>query len=90
MIELLITMMAVLVVCVFLFIRIDRVLNFRIDIIYKSFDFPIDENFKKNMAFAERIIDKHSYDKMVFSFKPLKLECWFDEDEIRFLTEIHE
>lgn len=27
--------------------------------------------------------DKHSYSSMVFSFKPLKLEYWYSEEELK-------
>ena len=27
--------------------------------------------------------DKHSYLRLLFSFKPLTLECWFTKDELR-------
>lgn len=29
------------------------------------------------------LIEKHSYETMLFSFKPLKLENWYTEDEIK-------
>lgn len=32
-----------------------------------------------------RISHKHSYYRMLFSFKPLKLEAWFTDDEIKVL-----
>lgn len=76
-------------ICVFLLIRTTQVCRFGEDIIDKACDFPIDDHYEENMAFAESIIYKHSYNEMLFSFKPLKLEYWFDENEIFFLTEIH-
>lgn len=30
-----------------------------------------------------KICDRHSYNKMLFSFKPLKLEHWFTKEEIK-------
>lgn len=33
-----------------------------------------------------RIYGKHSYYRMLYSFKPLKLEKWFTDDEIKILT----
>ena len=71
-------------------IRTTQVCRFCKDIIDKAYDFPIDDHYEENMAFAKIIIYKHSYTKMLLSFKPLKLEYWFDENEIFFLTEIHE
>lgn len=31
----------------------------------------------------DKIYDRHSYNKMLFSFKPLKSEHWFTEKEIK-------
>lgn len=31
----------------------------------------------------DKIYDRHSYNKMLFSFKPLKSEQWFTEEEIK-------
>lgn len=35
----------------------------------------------------ERLQDKYTYSQMLFSFKPLRLESWFTEDELSFLKE---
>lgn len=31
------------------------------------------------------LIDKHSYNRMLYSFKPFKLEAWFTDAEIKML-----
>lgn len=31
------------------------------------------------------VLDKHTYESMLYSFKPLKLEAWFTEEEIKIL-----
>ncbi len=31
------------------------------------------------------VLDKHSYESMLYSTKPLKLEAWFTEQEIKIL-----
>ena len=31
------------------------------------------------------LLDKHSYNKYLFSFKPLKLEKWFTKEELEFI-----
>lgn len=31
--------------------------------------------------------NKYTYAQMLFSFKPLRLECWYTEDELSFLKE---
>lgn len=32
-----------------------------------------------------QIIDKYSYEQILFSFKPFKLEAWFTLEEIKFI-----
>ena len=36
---------------------------------------------------VDKICDKYSYARMIFSFRPLKLEYWYDEEEIAFINE---
>lgn len=31
------------------------------------------------------LVDKHTYERILFSFKPLKLEAWYTEEEIKIL-----
>lgn len=39
-------------------------------------------DFTKTML---AMMDRHSYEKMLFSFKPLKLDRWFSEEEIKMI-----
>ena len=41
--------------------------------------------FKKHMA--KYICNKHSYFKMLFVLKPLRLENWYSDEEIEFINE---
>ena len=68
--------------CSFLFGELRRILN-----TYKDDDkFQEDENnynyIKEKIQF---LLEKHSYSKYLFSFKPLKLEKWFSEEELEFI-----
>ena len=67
---------------VILFDELKRILN-----TYKDDkDFHEDENnynyIKEKIQF---LLDKYSYNKYLFSFKPLKLEKWFTEEELEFI-----
>ena len=71
--------------CDFLFDELRRILN-----TYKDDDeFHKDENnynyIKEKIQFLS---DKHSYSKYLFSFKPLKLEKWFNEEELEFMKHL--
>ena len=45
-----------------------------------------EHQYRRLMDKAHNTINKYSYDKMLFSFKPLKLEKWFSSEEIEFIT----
>lgn len=65
-----------------LFDELKRILN-----TYKDDDeFHKDENnynyIKEKIEF---LLNKHSYNKYLFSFKPFKLEKWFTEEELEFM-----
>lgn len=66
--------------------RNDKVYEFR----YKILDLESErhsEAIRQGLFFKRlNLIDKHSYDDMLRSFKPLKLENWFTEEEIKYLT----
>ena len=69
-------------------IRDSKVSDFRTRILQAAFGFNWNDVERENLRQAAvRIYDKHSYDNMLYSFRPLTYEAWFDEDEIRFLTE---
>ena len=43
--------------------------------------------YLKKKKMVDKICDKYSYARMIFSFRPLKLEYWYDEEEIAFINE---
>ncbi len=51
-----------------------------------EFSEHLDEYYEKQSIMYE-MADRYSYGSMLFSFTPLKLEYWFDDDEIRFIEE---
>lgn len=67
----------------FLFDELERILN-----TYKNDnEFHEDENNYYNIREKTySLLDKHSYNKYLFSFKPLKLEKWFTKEELEFIT----
>lgn len=57
--------------------RNNKVYDFRIKI--------IDGITLANWRDAKKLYDKYSYGDMLYSIKPLKLEAWFTEEEIKIL-----
>lgn len=43
--------------------------------------------YREKKKMVNKICDKYSYERMLFSFKPLKLEYWYDEEEIAFIKD---
>ena len=43
--------------------------------------------YQEKKKMVDKICDKYSYPGMVFSLRPLKLEYWYDEEEITFINE---
>jgi hypothetical protein len=39
----------------------------------------------QDISYLWEILDDISYEKMLFSFKPLKMEYWFTDDELKLL-----
>lgn len=66
-----------IIVCFYLLLRNGKVYDFRTKIIESA-------NLA-NYREVKKLHDKYSYEKMLFSFKPLKLEAWFTEEEIKIL-----
>lgn len=67
--------------------RNDKVYEFRqgiIDMASKAARRRIDENRDDYLA-PHSLLNKHTYDQMLYSFKPLKLEAWFTEEEVKTL-----
>ena len=68
--------------CKFLLGELERILN-----TYKD-DYEFHEDKDNYNCIKDKIntlLDKYSYNKYLFSFKPLKLEKWFTEEEIEFM-----
>ena len=88
--------LVLLVFSVYFLIRNNNVFDFRINYGRKAYNYlyktlrcctnekDIDEYYKLRDR-VNNAIDRYSYDKMLFSFKPLKLEYWFTEEEIKYL-----
>ena len=70
-----------------LFDELNRILN-----TYKNDDeFSKDEdNLHIISEKVQFLLHKHSYNKYLISFKPLKLEKWFTEEELEFIKYLKE
>ena len=64
-----------------------RVRDFRLVLIDYCFSAPLEKYIEGRDRIME-IINRHSYDKMLFSFKPLRLEEWYSEEDIKFLKSL--
>lgn len=66
--------------------RNDKVYKFRYEILDLESE-RHSEAIRQGLFFKRlNLLDKYSYDDMLYSFKPLKLENWFTEEEIEYLT----
>ena len=85
---------------IYFLIRNRKVYDFRINIYHSLYDSIINylRGFTTDEEFADHINEyyelsnkvdaikaKYSYDQMLCSFKPLKLENWYSEEEIKFI-----
>ena len=43
------------------------------------------EEYKELKKMFYQIIDKYSYEQILYSFKPFKLESWFTPEEVEFI-----
>ena len=50
----------------------------------KDFIEHIDE-YNKEYSRMKEIIDRYSYPRMLFDFRPLTLNAWFEEDEVNLI-----
>lgn len=66
-----------LVVSSYILWRNDKVLDFRLKI--------IEAFLSANRRGIKNPLEKYSYEDMLYSIKPLKLEAWFTEEEIKIL-----
>lgn len=70
-----------IIISMYVLIRNAKVYKFRsylINLIYNNVDV-------NNFWTARKLFDKHTYEKMLYSFKPLKMEYWFTEEELKLL-----
>ena len=69
--------------------RNDKVYKFRVyiaNLIYsKACDMINDGASHQDIFKLWDVLDDISYDEMLYSFKPLKIECWFTDDELELL-----
>jgi hypothetical protein len=94
-------LVSVLVVAIYLLWRNNKVYAFRIEVIDKCYNVLSDflDSIKDDEELYERyeeheqldmkrdeILLKHSYESMLFSLKPLKLERWYTKEEIEFMN----
>ena len=70
----------------YLLIRNELVYDFLCQIIDLEYE-RAQEAIKQGMPFKHKHLDnKYSYDKLLYSFKPLSLKHWFTKREIDYLT----
>ena len=101
MITLIVILVAIIVYCIYLMWRNNKVCDFRIEINHKCHDVLINflYSLKNDKEVDERygeyeqlemksdgILSKHSYGSMLFSLKQLKLESWYTKEEIEFMN----
>lgn len=78
-----------LVIAVYLDIRDDRVYAFSKHIIDCSHDeiqrvlYEDKDRGKQLLEQFKKIYDNNTYDRMLYSIKPLKVKYWFTEEEIK-------
>ena len=85
---LLIACVLITVLSLYFLYRIDKVYKFRcqiIDLVCKA-QIKSVHNGEYDIEKYDFIYHKHSYGKMLYSFKPLKLEKWFTKEEIELLN----
>lgn len=73
----------------YILIRNKKVCKFRVyiaDLIYsKLCNMIADGAYYQDISYLWDMLKDISYDEMLFSFKPLKMECWFTEEELKLL-----
>lgn len=91
----------VLAAVVYISIRNNRVGMFRIMLNHLTSDLILNYlNSKKEKSFQEQqdeydylvqrryhIINKHTYERMLFSFKPLQIDSWFSEEDVEYMQQ---
>ena len=68
--------------------RNEAVFRFRTELIDMASDAAIRILFDGGKEWHKPydIVERYSYDRMLYSLRPLKLEAWFTEEEIKILT----
>lgn len=69
-------------VCLYILIRNHAVYSFQAQLISMAYDYEVRHLCTPHNDAFNWFSDKHSYCDMLFSFKPLKLESWFTEEEL--------
>lgn len=83
-------LIALLLLNIYIIIRNSRVYPFRISIL-ENIDSEVTKRIKqdaitsKEISIMFGILNTVSYAKMLFSFKPLKVEYWFTEEELKIM-----
>lgn len=80
MIILLIIQLLILTLFIYFYYRNDKVLQFSFMIIDMCHEYAVRHNYALDAY--DWFDGKHSYEKMLFSFKPLTLEAWFTKEEL--------
>lgn len=79
----------VIIISMCILIRNDKVYKFRVyiaNLIHsRACDMINDGASYQDTSYLWNMLDNISYEKMLYSFKPLKMECWFTDDELKSL-----
>jgi hypothetical protein len=77
------------IISMYVLIRNNKVFKFRVyiaDLIYsRAYDMINDGASHRDVFGLWDMLDDISYEEMLYSFKPLKMECWFTDDELKSL-----
>ena len=69
-----------IIISMYVLIRNEKVYKFRhhlINLIY--------EDVSSSFWEKRKLLSKHTYNNMLYSLKPLKMEYWFTDDELKLL-----
>ena len=64
-------------------IRNERVYLFREILSDMAYEYQVRHTYESRKDVFQWFCNKHSYNEMLFSFKPLKLKYWFSDEEIK-------
>lgn len=80
-----------IILSIFILCRNDKVYTFRMGIIEMCHRYNMYHAIR-GLEYTDaysRFLDKYTYNRMTFSFRPLKLKYWFTEEEIKELTKYY-